>query len=278
MAGRALIGETARRQAHRSRVRCVLALVTVIVALGAPPLAAQAPPARAAESPVAPGATAGSQRPFHVGERLEYAVRLSAVNLRGHGAMWVGPREMVRGTETYVLHFGFKARLGPLRVADATASWLDPVRMASLRFVRRERQPFASRDEDVALFPYEQRWSAADGRSGANITDAPLDELSFIYLLRTIPLVTDSTYRFNRHFDAARNPTLVRVVRREQLKVGAGTFAAVLVEMRVRDPARYRGEGVIRIHFSDDDRRLPLRIESTLPVAGTAVLTLERLP
>ncbi len=278
MAGRALVGTTACRQTRRLRVCWVLAVVAVSRALGAQPLPAQGQPARVAASQVVVGAVAASERPFHVGERLEYAVRLSAVNLRGRGAMWVGLPEMVRGTETYVLHFGFKARRGPLRVADATTSWLDPVRMASLRFVKRERQPFASRDEDIALFPFEQRWSAADGRSGANITDAPLDELSFIYLLRTVPLVTDSTYRFNRHFDAARNPTLVRVLRREQLKVGAGTFAAVLVEMRVRDPARYRGEGVIRIHFSDDERRLPLRIESTLPVAGTAVLTLERLP
>ena len=278
MAGRALVGATVSRQIRAVRGFWLLAVVAVIAALGAPSLPAQGQSVGTAESQVVVAAVAAWQRPFHVGERLEYAVRLSAVNLRGHGAMWVGPPEMVRGTETYVLHFGFKARRGLLQVADATASWLDPVRMASLRFVKRERQPFASHDEDVALFPYEQRWSAADGRSGVNITDAPLDELSFIYLLRTIPLVTDSTYRFNRHFDAARNPTLVRVVRREQLKVRAGTFAAVLVEMRVRDPARYRGEGVIRIHFSDDERRLPLRIESTLPVAGTAVLTLERLP
>lgn len=278
MAGRALVGAAVCRATCRPRVCSVRAIVVASLALGARSVPAQVQPTGAAASQVIVGAVAALQRPFHIGERLEYAVRLSAVNLRGHGAMWVGPPEIVRGTETYVLHFSFKARRGPLRVADATTSWLDPVRMASLRFVKRERQPFASHDEDIALFPYEQRWSAADGRSGANITDAPLDELSFIYLLRTVPLLTDSTYRFNRHFDAARNPTLVRVLRRERLTVGAGTFAAVLVEMRVRDPARYRGEGVIRIHFSDDERRLPLRIESTLPVAGTAVLTLDQLP
>jgi hypothetical protein len=49
----------------------------------------------------------------------------------------------------------------------------------------------------------------------------------------------------------------------------------VLVEMRVKDPRRYRGEGVIRIHLSDDRCRLPLRIESRMPVVGTAVLSLE---
>jgi hypothetical protein len=70
----------------------------------------------------------------------------------------------------------------------------------------------------------------------------------------------------------------VKVLGRESVTVGAGTFDALLVEMRVRDPAHYRGEGVIRIHLTDDARRLPLRIESTIPVAGTALLTLEALP
>lgn len=250
----------------------------IALALGSPHLGAQGQPALAAQLQPALIARASAAPPFHVGERLEYAVRLSAVNLRGHGAMWIDGPELVRGIETYVLHFGFKAHLGPVKVSDMTESWLDPRRMASLRFVKRERHPFSSNDEDVALFPEEKRWSAADGKTGDAITAAPLDELSFIYFLRTVPLATDSVYRFDRHFDAARNPTTVRVLRRESLTVGAGTFPAVLVEMRVRDPARYRGEGIIRIHFSDDDRRLPLRIESTLPVAGTALLTLETLP
>ena len=249
-----------------------------LIALGTTVLAAQPQPALATLLQPAIVVSDVAAPPIRIGERLRYAVRLSAVNLRGHGAMWVDGPAIVRGTETYVLHFGFDARLGPVKVSDTTESWLDPRRMASLRFAKRERHPFSSHDEDVALFPEEKRWSAADGRSGETITAEPLDELSFIYFLRTVPLVADSVYRFDRHFDAARNPTTVRVLRRESVTVGAGSFDAVLVEMRVRDPARYRGEGVIRIHFSDDARRLPLRIESTMPVAGTALLTLEALP
>lgn len=260
-------------------MRALLALAG-LVTLGttATALRAQSRPAVAAQLQPALVASSLQPPPFSVGERLRYAVRLSAVNLRGHGAMWVDGPEIVRGTETYVLHFGFKARLGPVKVSDTTQSWLDPRRMASLRFVKHERHPFSSHDEDIALFPDEKRWAGADGSGGDAITAAPLDELSFIYFLRTISLDGDSTYHFNRHFDAARNPTTVRVVGRESVTVGAGTFDAVLVEMRVRDPARYRGDGVIRIHFTDDARRLPLRIESTLPVAGTALLTLEALP
>lgn len=253
-------------------------LIIVVATLGASPVVAQVPPALAAQPGPVVAVGTPSTRPFYPGERLEYAVRLSAVALRGHGAMWTDGPELVRGTETYVLHFGFRARRGPVKVSDTTWSWLDPRRMASLRFVKRERHPLSGHDEDISMFPDEKRWSGADGSSGNALSDAPLDELSFIYFLRTVSLVADSVYQFDRHYDAARNPTTVRLVRRESVTVPAGTFDALLVEMRVRDPARYRGEGVIRIHFSDDARRIPLRIESTLPVAGTALLALEKLP
>jgi hypothetical protein len=53
-----------------------------------------------------------------------------------------------------------------------------------------------------------------------------------------------------------------------------GELRAFLVEMRVRDPRHYKGEGIIRIHLSDDACRVPLRIQSEMPVVGTAVLTI----
>ena len=60
-----------------------------------------------------------------------------------------------------------------------------------------------------------------------------------------------------------------------QRTVPAGTFPAIVVEMRVKDP-RYGGKpGVLKLHLSDDHCRLPLRIESDVPVAGRAVMVLE---
>jgi len=108
-------------------------------------------------------------------------------------------------------------------------------------------------------------------------TAEPLDELSFVFFLRTLPLAPGDTYSFDRHYDPARNPVRVRVVGRGPLRVPAGEFRAVEVEMRVRDRTRYGGEGVIRIHFTDDARHLPLRLESQIPVAGRMVLALDAL-
>ena len=181
----------------------------------------------------------------------------------------------IRGISVHALRFDFNAGVGPIRAADRTGSWIDLARMASMRFVKKERHPLSRHDESVELFLDRGRWEAADGTSGDIAAEAPLDELSFMYFIRTLPLVLDSAYAFNRHFDARRNPTTVRMVRRDTIETPAGIFNAVLVEMRVRDSRRYDGEGIIRIYLSDDDLRLPVRIESAMPRIGTAVLTLQ---
>jgi hypothetical protein len=147
--------------------------------------------------------------------------------------------------------------------------------MATQRYTKHEKHVLSKRDERVEIFASDKRWTAADGASGVSPTSDPLDELSFMYFIRTLPLTPDSTYRLNRHFDPARSPTTVKVLRREIITTPAGRFQTILVEMRVRDSRRYRGEGVIKLNLSDDSMRIPVRIESAMPVIGTAVMTLQ---
>ena len=231
-----------------------------LVLLGASTAAAQGDPSRL---------------PFAVGEELNYTVKVSGVKGSGRATMRVDGPTDVRGTATWRLSFAVKTRVGFLKAENRSESWLDPVRMASLRFQKRERQPLSRHDENVMVYPERREFAVEGGVTGETPTASPLDELSFIYFLRTLPLETDSIYRFDRHFDPARNPVEVRVLKRETITVPAGTFPAVVVEMRVKDP-RYGGKpGVLKLHLSDDHCRLPLRIESDVPVAGRAVMLLE---
>ena len=227
----------------------------------------------------ATAAAAPVELPFFVGERLTYRVRVARVGAMGRGSMTVDGPVDVRGQPAYHLRFEFGTRVGPVKVVNESESWLD-VRdmrdMRALRFRKHERHPLSNHDERVELFPERRRWEEAGGASGESGTDRPLDELSFIYFLRTLPFALDSAYRFERHFDAARNPTSVRFVGREPVVTAAGTFRTLLLEMRVKDARRYKGgEGVIWINLTDDACRLPVRIQSQVPVAGAAVLTLE---
>jgi hypothetical protein len=210
--------------------------------------------------------------PFSVGERLVYEGRVRGIG--GRGTMWIAGPVDVRGVATYELHFDFSARVGPLTVSQKSTSWLDPQRMAVMRFQKRERHLLTRRDEAIELFPEERRWRASDGEVGASPTNAPLDELSFIYFVRTLSLTSDSTLRFARHFDPMRSPTMIRLLGHEQVDTPAGSFNTTVVEMRVRDPEHDKGEGTIRFSISDDRCRIPVRIESNIPDAGNVVLTL----
>lgn len=243
---------------HRALPWLVIAVVLPLASLTPRPSAAQA------------------GLPFSVGERLTYRINVGRMGNVGRGSMWIEGPVDVRGTDAVLLRFDFEAGVWPVRAVDRTSSWFDLRWMRSLRFWKHERHPLSSHDETVELFPSERRYEDADGASSPSPTDSPLDELSFMYFLRTIPLEADTVYSFNRHFAAERNPTTLQVLGRETLETSAGTFATILVEMRVRDPRRYKGEGVIRINLTDDHCRLPVRIESAMPVVGKAVMTLEQ--
>jgi hypothetical protein len=211
--------------------------------------------------------------PFAAGETCVYRGS-SALGRIGTGTMAVEPAQ-VDGARVLLLRFDFRGRVGPAGIEDHSRSWFDPATRGSRRFTKRERTPLTSRDEDVQMDPATRRWTTPTGRGGAMSTDAPLDELSFIYFIRTLPLAPGDAYTLTRHYDAARNPVRVRVVGRGPIRVPAGVFQTIEVEMRVIDPVRYRGEGVVQLHFTDDARRILVRTESAIPRAGRMVLSLE---
>jgi hypothetical protein len=215
--------------------------------------------------------------PFGIGEKFTYSLRVSRVGTIGHGEMWIEGPVVVKGVSTWVLRFDTKAGFAMVNGKDFTTSWYDPARGASMKFDKREREPLSNHDEVIEMNAATRKWAevGGSGSSGESPTDAPLDELSFMYFIRTLPLDDDSVHTFQRHFDAARNPTTIRVVGRESVNTKVGSFPTIIVEMKVRDPRHYRGEGTIRINLSDDAHRMPVRIQSEMPVFGTAVLTLE---
>jgi hypothetical protein len=215
-----------------------------------------------------------SDRPFEAGEQLTYRVS-TGLGRVGTASMTIAAPEELRGRDVLRLRFQLRARVGPVVVADSTVSWLDPETMTSLRYFHFERSPLSRATESVEIYPEERRWTEPDGTGGTSATSAPLDELSFLYYLRTLPLHDGDVYSLERHFDPGRNPVEVRVLRRERWSGPAGSFPTVVVQMQVRDASHYRGKGALRLFLTDDDRRLPVRIETAMPVAGTLVLSLE---
>jgi hypothetical protein len=224
---------------------------------------------------VAAGAQAPDSLSFGSGERLTFAVRAWKFGTIGHAVMAVTGPEYIRGVETMLVTMDTKLGMLFMKGSDANRSWIDPRRMASLRFEKHQRRPFSTTDDSVDIFPDLHRWSGTRGDSGSTMAAAPLDELSFVYFLRTVSLVPDSVYSFDRHYDRRRIPSTVRFVKRETLRTPAGEFSTVKLEVRVKDGLDWKDEWTVLLWISEDRCRLPVRMESALPVVGAGVMTLE---
>src|SRR5690606_26129959 len=132
--------------------------------------------------------------PFPQGEELVYQVRSSRFGRMGHAATRVAGTDTVRGRETLVLSIGVSAQVLLCRVSDSTRSWFDPVAGHSLRYLKRERSPLGNRDERVEILPEKDVWIG--GEDTFDLASAePLDELSFLYYVRTLPLHDGEVYR-----------------------------------------------------------------------------------
>jgi hypothetical protein len=222
----------------------------------------------------APASAQSSCLPFGPGEQLTYAVKAAKLGARGKLVMSVmGPAEL-RGRPAWLLRSEASVGVGFIKGSDKSTSWIDPARLATLRFTQQERHVVSRANDSVEVFPDERRWERSDGRTGETLTGEPLDVLSYIYFLRTLALTADATWTLNRHLDSDRNPTIVAVTGRDSLETSAGRFAGWKVEMHVRDKDHYGGVGTLKLLISDDERRLPVRIESVMPMVGAAVMTL----
>jgi hypothetical protein len=102
----------------------------------------------------------------------------------------------------------------------------------------------------------------------------PLDEGSFIYFMRSVPLEVGKTYEFNRYYHVDRNPVIIKVERKEHITVPAGDFDAIVVRPIIKSKGLFSDKGEAEVWFSDDSARTLLRLKSKLPF-GTLSLELK---
>ena len=92
----------------------------------------------------------------------------------------------------------------------------------------------------------------------------PLDDASFLYFLRSIPLEVGHTYTFNRYFQPEGNPIIIHVLRRERVTVPAGTFDAIVVQPQITTPGIFSQKGHAEVWLADDSTHMMLMLKSGL--------------
>jgi hypothetical protein len=105
-----------------------------------------------------------------------------------------------------------------------------------------------------------------------DVPDPVYDPISVIYLFRTFDLTVGRTYELSVIADGRLYNVHGRVVRREVVTTPAGKFNTVMVEPRMEAGGVEREEKLY-IWYSDDPRRLPVRIKTDVKF-GSVTATL----
>ena len=229
----------------------------------------EATPAPAAPAPVAPApprpsklAIALAHLPFKNQERLEYQVKYGFLGV-GSAVLEVLGLDTIRGTPAVHTTFAVKGGVRVYRVNDNYESWLDPISFSTLRATQNIDEGSYERERKFEFFP-ERRTFTENEKPEAGTVPDPLDEASFLFFLRSIPLEVGKTYEFTRYFRLDKNPVRVIVERKEHIKVPAGEFNTVVVRPIIKTTGIFGEGGHAEVWFADDSTRTLVQLKSSL--------------
>ena len=211
-----------------------------------------------------PTDTFAAPTPFGPGEHLVYGVKLGWFNV-GQGHLTVEALDWVRGNPTYRFVMGIQGGKFGVSINDRYTSWTDVQRFQSWRFNREYGGTYTSQ-RHYEFYPERDMWDREDNDEfGPMPTDTPLDDIAFVYFLRTLPLNVGDHYEFDRYFKVEGNPVVVDVVRKDRRKTDAGTFNTIVVRPNFRSEGLFSEDGEAELHFSDDERRLLVYMKVDMP-------------
>jgi len=258
-------------------MRRVLLVAATLLAADPGRLAAQnipQPPAQRPDSPAhapdsamqLPDSPAPLLVPFAPGERLEYEVKFGIFRV-GRASMEVRGIDTVRGVPCYHVVFAIHGSAIFYSLTDTLESWFSVYDLTSRRFIQDNRENGNRYHHRYEIHP-ELGYFVQDGKDTLPTTQEPLDDASFFYFARTVPLEVGQTYEFARYFKPDRNPVTLRVVSDDSVNTPAGRFAAIAIRPVFKSRGLFSEGGRAQVYLDADSTRIPLLIRSWLSVGN----------
>jgi len=217
--------------------------------------------------------------PFGPGERLTYNVKIGIIN-SGSAHMEVLGIDSIREEPSYHLEMSLKGRLlfGAVQVNDHYQSWLGTRSVSSHRYISDVNQLTYSRYRNFEFRPEEMSWEETEsGDMGRLATALPLDDISFLYFVRTLPLEIGQTYTLPRYFKKEGNPVVIKVEGKKVVEVPAGTFNTIVVRPIIKTRGLFSEGGEAELYLTDDDNKHLVYLRSKIPIVGSVTLHLESI-
>jgi len=203
--------------------------------------------------------------PFGPGEHLVYRVKVGIINA-GYGYMSVVGTADIRDNPSYAVRMGIRGGIGPLRVNDLYESWFDVSTFQSWRYIRDIHEVGYSSRRHYEFFPDRMEWDRLDNDETGRLGSAlPMDEIAFIYFIRSMDLEVGKSYTLNRYFQDDGNPVVIRVLRKDQREVDGVLYNTIVVSPVIQTSGLFGEGGDAEIHLTDDERRIMVYLKSNIP-------------
>jgi hypothetical protein len=225
---------------------------------------------------------AQTQLPFGVGEKLTYEISWSNILQAGTAVMEVREAQSTDGKKAY--HLVSTAKSAGLvsrfyRVSDTVESVLDTTRLRSLSFHLDQQHGKRKKKRDM-LFDQDKGIAHvfSNGKEeNYTIPEDVQDALSALYYVRTRQEFTvGKPIVFNVHEDGKTWAVEVHILGREKIKIDLGQFNTIKLKTYPRYEGVFQNKGEIYIWLTDDERRIPVLMKSTISI-GSIVSTLVEL-
>jgi hypothetical protein len=226
---------------------------------------------------------------FGPGEHLAFEIKWGVIT-GGYASLAVDGIEWIDGRPAY--HLVSEARSAGIvntfyKVRDRNDAWLDQQALVSVRYEKRIREGKYRIEETADLDQVAHRYVVDSYRidkdrqetKEGQIPPHVLDVFGSLYYVRTLPLAVGASYTMDVFSNGKVFPLVVKVLKREKVKVPAGKYDCFRVQPILREPGIFVSKGrKLEVWLTADERRMPVRMRSEVFIGHVAADLIRAVP
>lgn len=207
---------------------------------------------------------------FGVGERLEFSVGYGMIKA-GTAVMEIPEIVKFNGKKCYYIVSTAKSNKFFsvfFKVDDKVESFMDVHELYSHRFDKHLREGKFKADVST-IFDQENHLAIYNNSQDTfSVAAYVQDVLSAFYFVRTQDLKVGRSIFVDNHTDKKNYPLEVKVLRKERIKVPAGTFDCVVVEPILKASGIFKQKGRLTVWLTDDEIKMPVLMKSKVVIGS----------
>ena len=215
-------------------------------------------------------------------EKLTYTISYKFINV-GEATMELRGFDDINGRRAH--HIYSTAKTKPFfdevyKVRDVNEAWLDEESKISLQFIQDVDEGGYKKKEALYFYQPLQKYTRIKNND-ESVGDTPSyvhDVMTALYYMRTIEMKPGMEYSVDAHSGDKSWPLKVKVIKEETIKTSIGKFNCILVEPAIREDAGiFRAKGQMQVWITNDERKIPVQLKVSVPIAGAATATLAKI-